>query len=127
VKTPRRLLNGDVASAKRIPKQPWLGNAALIHCSGWTRTVLLTSKVKERDVARTNLSYARLHLSKARRKCQSHHRFCHNRDPFAAALYQAAKASGPRKIERSLSSSARVAHHHGLRIDPLTHTHKDFS
>jgi exodeoxyribonuclease V alpha subunit len=115
-----------LASAnKRIPSS--LGSAmhALIHCSGWTRTLLLSSKVKERDVARTNLSYARLHLSKARRKCQSRHPLCHNRDPFAAALYQAAKAS--RKIERALSSSARVAVHHGLRIDPLTHTHKDFS
>jgi hypothetical protein len=45
---------------------------------------------------------------------------------FAEALHQAAKASNARKIERSLSSSARVALHHGLRIDPLTHTHKDF-
>src|SRR5437773_12272421 len=86
---------------------------------------VITEGLRERDIARTNLSYMRPRLSKARRKCQSHHRFRHNRDPFAAALYQAAKAS--RKIERSLSSSARVAVHHGLRIDPLTHTHKDFS
>src|SRR3984893_13354575 len=37
------------------------------------------------------------------------------------------KPPDARKIERSLSSSARMALHHGLRTDPLTHTHKDFS
>jgi hypothetical protein len=36
------------------------------------------------------------------------------------------KPPNARKIEPSLSSSARVALHHGLRIDPLTQTHKDF-
>src|ERR1700730_2357751 len=105
-----------------------LGSAmhALIHCSGWTRTVLLTSKVKERDVARTCLSYTRLHLSKARRKCQSLHRFRHDRDPFAAALHQAAKAS-KRSENRALTfEQCQSGASPGLRIDPLTHTHKDF-
>ena len=37
------------------------------------------------------------------------------------------KPPDARKIERSLSSSVGAALHHGLRIDPLTHTHKDFS
>ena len=37
------------------------------------------------------------------------------------------KPPDARKIERSLSRGASVALHHGLRIDPLAHTHKDFS
>jgi hypothetical protein len=45
-------LNGNIASAnKRILSGLRPAMRALIHCSGWTRAVLLTSKVTEHDVA----------------------------------------------------------------------------
>ena len=89
--------------------------------------MLLTSKVKERDVARTNS-----HM----RGCIYQRRSGNVRaitDFSITAIHSLQRCIRRRKppdagnIERSFSSSARVALHHGLRIDPLTHTHKNFS
>jgi len=66
VKTPRHRLNGNVASAnKQIPRRLGSAMRVLIHCSGWKRTALLTSIVKERDVTRTSNTRGRIHQRSA--------------------------------------------------------------
>ena len=129
MKTQHRWLNGNVASAnKRIPSS--LGSAmhALIHCSGWTRTVLLTSKVKERDVARTKpFICAGCIYQRRGGNVRAITDFAITAIHSLQRCIRRRKPPDARNIELSFSSSARVALHHGLRIDPLTHTHKDFS
>jgi hypothetical protein len=90
-------------------EQPWLGNARpspLLRLDAHTRGCMYQRR-GENVRAITEFAKTAIH---------SLQRCIRRRKPPDA-----------RKIERSLSSSARVALHHGLRIDPLAHTHKDFS